>query len=705
MTTLLKIRKSKSAIVILITFIAVISAYLFSSLDVIKILQLKTVDTLFSIRGPISPQDTSIVIVAIDDQAFKSLPGKWPYPNFYYGRLVENLEKAGAKLIVFDIEITEKSDNNLDDDLYFARAVTDAKNVVLASKVVFDIGSYGTENKELLKPIAPLLRTPATWGLVNAVYDIDGFLRQYLLYYDVNNKRYYSLSLEAIQRLENIQISPEQDPRSKFFKVGDHLIPKVSANTMLINFLGPAESIRTFSLATVLDDSTFELSGDEDTDIFEMHKEWGTFRNKIVFVGATAEELQDNKLTPFHIYDGKKRKIPGVEVHAQALSTILRDDYIYNLNGFIEFLFIILVSLIASFATISIRPFKAFAIVIILFISIIGLSIYLFSGPRVLPVLTTPILSLAFSFIVSIVYQTVTEQREKQRIRQTFKHYVAPSVVENMLSSGQMPSFGGERRVLTILFSDIRRFTTFSESYEPEVVASRLSEYLTEMVDVVFKFNGTLDKFVGDELMALFGAPYIMKDHAERACFTAVEMIEKLRDIQKRWSADKRDFFQIGIGINTGKVIVGNLGSEQLFDYTVIGDEVNLGARLEGANKQYGTTIILSESTYSLVKDKAHVRELDLVRVVGKKNPIRIFELRSMNSIPQIEQDYIIGVFNEGLNFYRQRQWSDALKSFRRVLRYFPTDGPSRIYTIRCLDFIENPPALDWDGVYDFKVK
>ena len=705
MMTFAKIRKSKSAIVILIAFTAVFSAYILSSLNVIKTLQLKTVDTLFSLRGPISPPDTSIVIVAIDDQAFKSLPGKWPYPNFYYGKLVENLDKAGAKLIVFDIEITEKSEDNLDDDLYFARAVTDAKNVVLAGKVVFDVGSYGTENRELLRPIAPLLRTPATWGLVNAVYDMDGFLRQYLLYYDVNSKRYYSLSVEATRRLENIKISREQDPHARFFKVGKHSIPKVSANTMLINFLGPAESIRTYSMASVLDDSTFELSGDEDTDIFEMHKKWGTFRDKIVFIGATAEELQDNKLTPFRVYKGRKRKIPGVEVHAQALSTILRDDYIYRLNGFIEFLVIILFSLVASFVTLKSRPFKAFTIVILMFFSIAGLALYLFSVFRILAILTTPILSLSLSFIVSIVYQTVTEQREKQRIRQTFKHYVAPSVVENMLNSGELPSFGGERRVLTILFSDIRRFTTFSESYEPEVVASRLSEYLTEMVDVVFKFNGTLDKFVGDELMALFGAPYSMKDHAERACLTAVEMIEKLRDIQKRWSADKKGFFQIGIGINTGKVIVGNLGSEQLFDYTVIGDEVNLGARLEGANKQYGTTIILSESTYNLVRNKAKVRELDLVRVVGKTKPIRIFELRSMNSIPQIEQDYIIGVFSEGLNFYRERRWSDALKSFRRVLRYFPTDGPSRIYTIRCLDFIENPPPLDWDGVYDFKVK
>jgi len=274
-----------------------------------------------------------------------------------------------------------------------------------------------------------------------------------------------------------------------------------------------------------------------------------------------------------------------------------------------------------------------------------------------------------------------------------------------MLSSNELPKFGGERRELTILFSDIRKFTTFSENHSPEVVVSRLSEYLTAMVEVIFKHNGTLDKFVGDEIMAVYGAPLYFGDHAERACMTAMDMVDELRNIQKQWSADKKDFFHIGIGINTGSVIVGNLGSSQLFDYTVIGDEVNLGARLEGANKQYQTTVIISEGTYERVKHKAKVRELDYVRVVGKEKPIRIFELRGMHSVPQIEQDYIIDIFTEGLEAYRDRRWADALKEFRRVLRYFPSDGPAKVYTRRCLDFVENPPPLDWDGVYDFKTK
>ncbi len=699
------IAKSKSALATLITILSLFVAYLLSLLGVMEDIQLKVTDAFFRIRGPVVPADTSIVIVAIDDQSLASLPSKWPYPSTYYAKMVENLITAGARLIVFDIEFTEANAADPRADLRLASAVADAKKVVLAGKVVFEVGGFGTENYHVLAPIAPLLRSAASWGLVNVLEDPDGFLRRYLLFYSLGKRTYFPLSIQALRILVADTRDKTPDPLDPVFRVGPYTIPKAGANSMFINFRGPAGTFRTYSLASVLDDSTFDLSGDDDTDIFEMHKEWGTFRDKIVFVGASAEEMQDNKYAPFFQFEGRKRKIPGVEIHANALSTILRQDFIVTLNPYLRLLFVLLMTGLATSATLSLRPFKGLAVAVALIILSIVLLFALFVQWRLLAPVTVPVLAILLSFVTNTVYRTVTEQKEKHRIRKTFQQYVAPTVVEKMLSSGKLPSYGGERRELTVLFSDIRRFSSFSETHEAEVVVSRLSEYLSEMVEVIFKYDGTLDKFVGDEIMALFGAPYYLEDHAQRACLTAVEMVDQLREIQKRWSADRKSYFSIGIGINTGKVIVGNLGSKQLFDYTVIGDQVNLGARLEGANKEYQTTIIISEATYNLVKDKAKVRELDLVRVVGKTIPIRIFELRGMNSIPQIEQDYIIDVFTEGLQAYRERRWADALKSFRRVLRYFPSDGPSRIYTVRCLDFIENPPPYDWDGVYDFKRK
>ena len=704
--TLNKIKSSKFAIKISIIFVSILLAYIISTLPVVDNLQHKSIDSLFNLRGPMSPPDTSIVIVAIDDMTMESMPIKYPYPTSFYAKLVNNLVKAEVKLIVFDIEFIEENTKDPEFDLFFARAVTDARNVVLAGKIVYEVGSSSTQNTYVVKPIAPLLRSLANWGLVNILEDEDGFLRRYLLFQTVNKKNYYPLAIEAIKTLENTEPSQEQDPYSPTFLVGDKIIPKVTPNSMLINYRGPAQTFRTYSLASVLDDSTFSLKADEDTDIFDLHLEWGTFKDKIVFVGATAAELQDNKYTPFFNYGGQKQKIPGVEMHANALSTIIKGDFIKNLDKNLNILFTLLLVVLALFFTLRLRPWVALLAISLEIIFMFGLIYILFSHYNIVCTTTTPSFGIMFSFIIGLVYQAFIERREKNRIRKTFQQYVSPAVVEKMLSTGEVPSYGGERRTLTILFSDIRKFTSFSESHEPEEVVSRLSEYLTEMVDVIFKQSGTLDKFVGDEIMALFGAPYFFDDHAERACITALQMQAKLKELREKWASQNgKDSFNVGIGINTGKVIVGNLGSSQLFDYTVIGDHVNIGARLESANKEYQTTIILSESTYELVKRRAKVRELDFVRVVGKSHPIRIFELLGMDSIQQNEQDYLIDVYSEGLNAYRERRWSEALVKFRKVLRYYPTDGPSKVYTVRCLDFVENSPPVNWDGVYDFKTK
>ena len=275
-------------------------------------------------------------------------------------------------------------------------------------------------------------------------------------------------------------------------------------------------------------------------------------------------------------------------------------------------------------------------------------------------------------------------------------------VIEDIMKDPSKLKLGGEKRIISVHFSDIRSFTTYCEKRSPEEIVSILNEYLDEMTKVIVQHKGTLDKYVGDEIMAIYGAPHPYKNHAEKACATALEMVARLRALQRNWSEQKLDYFQIGIGINTGKVILGNLGSSQLFDYTVIGDDVNLGARLEGVNKQYGTTIIISEFTYKAVRKKALVRELDLVRVKGKRKPVRIFELCGMGAIPAIEKDLVIDVYTQALNYYKEYKWYQALTEFKRILRYFPTDGPTRVYIKRCLDFIENPPPENWDGVYEF---
>jgi len=701
-----KPRKSKIIVAIFVIVLSIFLARIFAAFPLFESVHLKTVNSFFKQRGPIQPPDTSIVIVAIDDHTLNSVPAKWPFPGSYYGHLVRNLTRAGARAIIFDVEFVETNAEKPDEDFDFVDAIKESKNVILAGKILYDKGRYGNQIGHVIRPNAWFLEGAVSWGIVNSIEDSDGFLRRYFLFQYLDGKLYYPLAIEAYRFLESATIPEQANLSGSEFIIGDRRIPKIDANTMMINFGGqPGKTFRTYSFCNILDDAQFQLKENEDTDIFEKHLEWETFKDKIVFVGATAEELWDNKFTPFYSYHGEHNKMAGVESHANALRTIMRGDYLRRMANILEYAILMLLVVLTTACTIYLKPWLAIVAVVLEVLALRFGGYYLFLHRGQLVNVTAPYLGIGFSFLGGLVYAIMTEQREKYRIRKIFQHYVSPAIVTKMLESDSLPEFGGERRTLTVLFSDIRRFSSFSEVNEPEFVVSRLSEYLTEMVDIIFKNDGTLDKFVGDEVMALFGAPYFYENHAERACRTALEMLARLRDLQKKWTAENSDSFSIGIGINSGDALVGNLGSNQVFDYTVIGNAINLGARLEGANKVYQTSLLITKNTFELVKDKAVAREIDYAKVVGIQTPVRIFELCSMEPLPELEQELKIEKFAKALELYRSRMWGDALKAFRRILRSFPSDGPSRLYTVRCLDWLESPPPTDWDGVHELLQK
>ena len=686
--------------------LAIIITYFLHFVGAFNSLELKSYDFRFQLRGVLPTDESDIVIVGIDDQAFMSLKRKWPFPRTYFAQAINNLSEAGAALIVIDVEFLEPSQINQSDDLALQNAIIKFPHIILAGKLVTEYGAHSTISHYPIKPLSQFISAGAQWAYINVVEDEDGFIRRYTLFQNVYGKRYLPLTVEAVRYLSKTDEASIITEDENYFILGEKIVPKFNFDSMLINYTGPAGNFPTYSLANILDDSKFMLPDtSEDTNIFDIYRESGIFRNKIVFIGASAEELQDNKFTPFFSFDGMKQKMPGVEMHANVMYSILNNSYIIEANSWLIFVCIIFLGLFNIFMSNKIKPLQSIVVIVAIGVSYFIVSYLIFKNSNIWVPVIYPLFSLIVGYFFNIINKVLVEQQEKSRFRKTFQQYVARSVVDTMLNTGELPKFGGERKNLTILFSDIRSFTTFSEKHTPEVVVQVLSEYLTEMTDIIFKYKGTLDKFVGDEIMAEFGAPYSINNHAERACLTALDMIVALRKLQKTWSKKKKEYFHIGIGINTGKVIAGNLGSNQLFDYTVIGDEVNLGARLEGANKHYSTTIIISESTYKEVKDKAIARELDYVRVKGKKRPVKIYELRGMYSIPKIEQDLIIDIYSYGLNLFKQKKWAQALKEFRRVLRYFPSDGPSRVYTMRCLEFIETPPPDNWDGIYEFAVK
>jgi adenylate cyclase len=291
----------------------------------------------------------------------------------------------------------------------------------------------------------------------------------------------------------------------------------------------------------------------------------------------------------------------------------------------------------------------------------------------------------------------IAEEKERLRVKAAFQNYVAPEVVNSMLQHPERLKLGGEKREMTVLFSDIRGFTTLSEQMEPEVLVGLLHSYLNPMTETVFKHSGTMDKYIGDAIMAIYGAPLVLPDHADRACETALEMIATLMQLWDGWRVKGLPELRIGIGLNSGMMTVGNMGSERLFDYTVIGDNVNLASRLEGLNKYYGTAILITEATQKLLRNSYILREIDRVRVKGKKAPVSIFELRGHGQ-PQGQEAELLQTFQAGLAVFRQGQLESAKTYFSDCLQLSSTDGPSKLLLSRIQTLSQQPLPPDWDG-------
>jgi len=335
-------------------------------------------------------------------------------------------------------------------------------------------------------------------------------------------------------------------------------------------------------------------------------------------VGVYAEGLQDIHQTPYG-------PMFGIEMIANAISQLLNREFIKMSKDYIDILLIVFFGISISYVvgrkSILYSYIATFALAVIYFFTVV----FLFDKYRYSLNLSAPLITGVLTLFSMIAYRILTEEKEKKVIQNMFSNYVSKSIVDELLKHPEKLELGGEDKNITVLFSDIRGFTTLSEKLTPQELVSHLNEYLSAMTDIIFKYEGTLDKYVGDEIMAFWNAPVEQPNHAELACLTALEMMSALNKLNEKWPEEKR--LNIGIGINSGIMTVGNMGSKSRMDYTLMGDNVNLGARLEGTNKVYGTNIIISEFTYELIKEKFVCRELDNIRVKGKKKPVKIYEL------------------------------------------------------------------------------
>ena len=837
-----------------LTLFSILLVSLLHWVGVFDIIEMKTYDWRFhKVRGPLTgwtARDSSfakigtdIVLLEVDDEAWRLVPEQWPYPRgTVWARVIRNLYQAGAKVIAFDIQFDsqETKSGQLHDfvkdldqekilnmipqygdtllageiakalpslvprhgDQLLAEAIAEAK--AHGTEVVINVKMVTEPNRQppqyISYPIDRIMAVNPETGLINDQMDDDGFSRRYAIAgYMAHEpeKAYLTLGMKAVKAFADLPDTtvPRYDPDDRTWTYGPYTINAYGrSNTFFVNYYGPASGYRLqaeenippwgtfprFSVAHVIDTEDIDLQNPlEDVDWMTQFlpgeiPEWinaiedpvdraatmealgvganfdvtkTPFYNKIVVIGVAVEVIHDVKSTPYYNYLGVQQLTPGMETHANAIQTVLHKNFISTFGGAVtdlsrhgfpiaHFLLITLLALIAFFLLDYVNPIIAAVSVFIegilyfgfvcgafmndygwMFKSLIASDSIALPGigkSYVLP-MVAPIVGIGITYVSNILYRVLNEQKDKKFLKDTFGAYISPELIDQMYEEKQEPKLGGNTGYHTAFFSDIQSFSAFSEVMEPEAMVKLMNEYLTEMTNILLDHQGTLDKYIGDSIVAFYGAPVTVEEHELLACKTALAMEKKIVELREKWSHedDKPDLvhhLRHRVGLNSGPMVTGNMGSEMRMNYTMMGDTVNVAARLESSAKLYGVYIQVAENTYKKVKDEFEWRTLDYVRVKGKKVPVHVYELLSEKGQLDDDTAKMLTIFHEGLELYSAQKWNDALKKFEESATLedeFPTrpTTPSKVYIFRCNHFIENLPEKDWDGVWIMTTK
>jgi adenylate cyclase len=530
-------------------------------------------------------------------------------------------------------------------------------------------------------------------GFFNVEPDPDGVVRHALLVLPYGRSKsfedwdfYGSLDVQAVRLFLDL---PDQQTVLDFsptgitaLEFGPSLVVRPDAiGRMMIDYEGGVNTYPHVSIA----------------DVVNHEFQPGTFRGKIVLVGASATGIGDLRSTPFAGIN-----YPGVEIHANVIDNILNRHFLVRganqvaVDLLLIFLFGVPLGIWLALA----QP--RWMLLGLLFLVPFSFGVwYAFLHGWWLN-FTVPSGTLVANVGFVAVYRALVEEREKRKVRGAFQQYLSPEVIRRLLENPDQVK--PRKTEITVMFSDVRGFTTISEKLDAQELAALLNDYLTDMTRIVFQANGTLDKYIGDAVMAFWGAPFEDPGHTTHACRAALEMIARLKEMQREWKAGGKPVLDIGVGLNTGVASVGNMGSELRYGYTALGDTVNLSSRLEGLNKEYGTHILVSENTCLAAEDPLLIfRELDLIRVKGKLDPVTLYELVASRGTPEGDAPDLaerLDLFARGRACYRERRWRDAKTVFEKLVERWPDDGPARMYVNRCREYMVAGPEQDWDGVY-----
>jgi len=592
-----------------------------------------------------------------DDLSFFSFPqvqsverrakfGKQDYLNLIAGYERANMLPHGAEANMSSLTAALSGEAS---STGFFNEPSDTDGVVRRTTMILPFGRSGDRSKWDLYGSMDVMAVRAYLGIGN-----DGMV----LTYDENG-------IVDIQFGKDLRIVPN------------------NIGQALINYRGKAYTYPHVSMA----------------DVVQGKRPATDFRDKIVLVGATATGIGDIKSTPYSGTD-----YPGVEIHANVIDNILHNDFL--VRGAKQQLWDVILILI-------------FGVPLGIWMALAQPRWMWFGAALLFPLaaadyeafrygwwlnFTVPAMTLTGNVVLVSLYRALFEEKEKRKVRTAFGQYLSPEVIRRLLVNPRLVD--PKKTDITVMFSDIRGFTTISEKLDAQDLALFLNQYLSDMTRIVFGTNGTLDKYIGDAVMAFWGAPFEEPGHATKACNAALEMMQRVGELQKKWEAEGKPKLDIGIGLNTGVASVGNMGSALRYGYTALGDTVNLSSRLEGLNKDYGTHIIINETTYLAAKDDGFVfRELDLMRVKGKLQPVTIYQLMGR------QQDFAANgstetirlqqeMFASARELYRNREWEAAQHAFQDLLDKWPDDGPARMYWKRCQDYLFDEPPVGWDGVF-----
>jgi len=755
--------------------VAAVFAVFFLNFSFLNAISLKMGDLNFKVRGPLQGK-RDVVIVAIDQKSQDKF-GRWPWTRTVLAGLITRLSQFNPKIVGTDIVFSypeERPDHELarelltlapkngelrqaietaekksDADGILAGAIKSAGNVVPgyffltheddiaqlkmdteaeykiikhsrfpAVKLPSEGGRRDFEVKKAVgvKPNIKTITNAAPYtGYFNMFPDEDGMMRGITNVVEFNGKYFPSLSLQLLRGwFGDDQMKLEVEEYGvKGIHVGGRFVPTDEHGMTRINYYGDDKAFPVVSAADLAEGGL----PDEKLDAL--------LRGKIVIIGATAIGIYDMRSTPFGV-------MPGVFLHASFIQNVIDGIVLKRAGWYLMFdaLSIILLGIVLTLAMRRLSVVGGAVLAVALILGYIWFQRYMFVTESTILYILYPVLSIVMVYGGIAFYKYLVESREKRHVKNAFEHYLSPKVISKIMEDPAKLKLGGDMRNLTASFSDVKDFSGISEKLTPAELVELLNEYLTEMTNIILEKDGTLDKYIGDAIVSFFGAPLEYEDHAWRACAATILCKKRLTELQEKWGAAGKPMIAARFGLNTGNMLVGNMGSHQRFDYTIMGDEVNLASRLESINKQYGTWICASESTWLAVeavrmshggdgravavvvtqerrehpseyrKAGFEWRELDVIRVVGRKAPVRIFELLDFKGGLSKEKEAWLAAYNEAYGLYTARKFDAAMEAFRAAVKMDSEDAASGKMAARCEGFLKTPPAVDWDGVF-----